>query len=59
MPQWTTPISLAGQTTDFIDKNIGSVNELTDRAKAVTDALPDILKALETAEKHAATLSTR
>lgn len=45
--------SLAGQTTDFIDKNIGSVNELTDRAKAVTDALPDILKALETAEKHA------
>ena len=45
--------SLAGQTTDFIDKNIGSVNELTDRAKTVTDALPDILKALETAEKHA------
>ena len=45
--------SVAGQTTDFIDKNIGSVNELTDRAKTVTDALPDILKALETAEKHA------
>ena len=45
--------SLAGQTTDFIDKNIGSVNGLTDRAKTVTDALPDILKALETAEKHA------
>ena len=42
--------SLAGQTTDFIDKNIGSVNELTDRAKTVTDALPDILKALEAAE---------
>ncbi len=45
--------SLAGQTADFIDKNIGTVNELTDRAKTVTDALPDILKALETAEKHA------
>lgn len=45
--------SLAGQTTDFIGKNIGSVNELTDRTKTVTDALPDILKALETAEKHA------
>ncbi len=45
--------SLAGQTTDFIDKNIGSVNELTDRAKTVTDALPDILKALEAAEKTA------
>ena len=42
--------SLAGQTIDFIDKNIGSVNELTDRAKTVTDALPDILKALEAAE---------
>lgn len=42
--------SLAGQTTDFIDKNIGTVNELTDRAKTVTDALPDILKALEAAE---------
>ena len=42
--------SLAGQTTDFIDKNIGSVNELADRAKTVTDALPDILKALEAAE---------
>lgn len=45
--------SLAGQTTDFIDKNIGTVNELTDRADDVMDALPDILKALETAEKHA------
>lgn len=41
--------SLAGQTTDFIDKNIGSVNELTDRAKTVTDALPDILRSLEDA----------
>ena len=41
--------TLSGQTMDFIDKNIASINELSDRVDYAMEALPDILKALENA----------
>ena len=38
---------LADRTTDFIDKNVAGINELTDRVDYALDAMPSILKSLE------------
>ena len=40
---------LGEQTSDFVDANIGSVNDITDRVDYVMDGLPDILKDMENA----------
>ena len=52
--------SIAGQTTDFIDKNISAVNEVGDRIRYIMDRLPyitdDINKAVDKCKKAAGDL---